>query len=459
MNKLWYVICFSFCIILTIIFSSWSAWHVASGHKFIGSPLREVVRKIAEFPPTLKISIQTILNPRIEIAPIFIKASNVDRTSWVNKFPEQSDDGYLLLSGVDPKENQCNIRLIRISDGKYMHQWSINFVKFADNQILTKIYPTKIDRDHYCVEDPKLLSDGSLIFHIGGILSKISKKSEIVWLNSGDFHHSVELDIEGNIWIPNVTSGFFNENDSLNQAIRDDAISKISPDGKLLSKESFSEILINNGFRALLLGQGGGGAKQRISFTLNKSIDPIHLNKISPALNDSKFWKKGDLLISARHLSTVFLYRPSNGKILWHQTGPWMNQHDARFINNHQISVFGNDIVTLEGEPIQKAFLNNRDTNQVYVYDFNTRLTTKPFELVMSQNRVVTITSGKSRILQGDRVFIEETNYGRHLMLSKNHLIWSRINYINDETIGLVHWSSYLTKEEVRDALKAFEIN
>ena len=444
MKKLYYLITTFFVALITAMSFSWAVWHITQGGQKIASPFREWILEFAQYPSKLKLAFGQVLDINVGAKQLRIDISDIDRTSWVDRFPEVSDDGYLLLSGVDPKENQSNVRLIQINNGKEIHRWSVDFKKISDKQIITKYFPYKSDVTFSGMYHPLLMPDGGLLITIDGTLVRLSKSSEILWINSGEFHHSIEVDGEGNIWTPTVVEGFFSENDYLHRSLRDDGISKLSPDGKILFKESFSKILIENNLRSLLLGQFG--------FAFNN--DPIHMNDITPALFDGKYWKKGDLLISARHLSTIFLYRPSSGKILWHQTGPWMNQHDVKFLDEHRISIFGNDVVS--AVPVKSAFLSNDATNNVYIYDFEKNQITKPFEASMRSNWVRTITEGRARIISEDRVFLEESNYGRHLMLSKNGLIWSRINFIDDRKIGLVCWSRYFKKDEIKDILQKF---
>lgn len=195
--------------------------------------------------------------------------------------------------------------------------------------------------------------------------------------------------------------------------------------------------------QALLLGTFGP--------RLNE--EPIHMNQIQIAPRDSRHWRRGDLLISARYLSTVFLYRPSTGRILWHQTGPWMNQHSVEFVDDHRISVFDNNIVS--GIPNEHAFMTPSDTNRVFLYDFHTRWASQPFATLLAEARPLTISEGRARVLPDGGLFIEETNYGRHLRFTRDRLLWSRVNDYDDQRIGMVSWSRYLTADEARGPLQA----
>ena len=267
--------------------------------------------------------------------------------------------------------------------------------------------------------------------------------SEPVWVLDDAMNHSIEIDPDGNFWTASLSEDGFAENAWLQARVRDDALAHVSPDGHLLEKRSFARILRNNGLEAVLLGHS--------NFSLMK--DPIHLNEIQVAMRDSRYWLRGDLLISARHLSTVFLYRPSTGKILWHQTGPWMNQHSVEFVNDHQISVFDNNVIS--GAPTSYSFMTPEGSNRVILFDFNTSQVSQPYADLLAKARPITITEGRARVLPDSGLFIEETNYGRHLRFTQDRLLWSRVNDFDEQRIGAVSWSRYLTVDEARSPLQA----
>jgi outer membrane protein assembly factor BamB len=177
------------------------------------------------------------------------------------------------------------------------------------------------------------------------------------------------------------------------------------------------------------------------------SVDPIHINQITPALSNGPYWQRGDLLISSRHTSTVYLYRPSTGKIIWHQQGPWLNQHSAQFYNDHGIAVFGNDVYAGK---LLSTFIYKEGHNQIYLYDFKTKHTNKPQSDALSRLKPMTITEGRSRVLEDKSIFIEETNNGRLLKLNPSgKLMWSYINTYDKNYLGVVSWSRYLTHKEL----------
>ena len=66
-----------------------------------------------------------------------------------------------------------------------------------------------------------------------------------------------------------------------------------------------------------------------------------------------------------------------------------------------------------------------------------------------------TIYQGRSQILSDGGLFVEETEHGRHLRYSKGKLLWSKINYYDENYIGMLSWSRYLTADEAAKPLAA----
>ena len=253
----------------------------------------------------------------------------------------------------------------------------------------------------------------------------------------GTFHHSNELDHEGNIWVPSVKYPH-----SFEKLIefRDDAITKISPSGDVLFKKSVAEILVENGYQGL--------------FATSNDDDPIHINDIQPALSDSNFWRKGDLLMSLRNPSTVLLYRPSTNKVLWLKTGPWMNQHDISFVDDHTISVFGNNVIDNRGTI--RLFYGQ---NSVYFYDFKTNEVSEPYREIMKEMEVKTITEGLGTPLSGGDLFIDESNEGRILRVSADEVKWEFVRRIDEESLAMSSWSRYLTPQAAEPMIEQLRSN
>ncbi len=216
----------------------------------------------------------------------------------------------------------------------------------------------------------------------------------------------------------------------------------------MLFEKSIAEILVENGYRGLL------AIGDRKLLAIGDNDDPIHLNDIQPALTDSKFWRKGDLLMSLRQRSTVMLYRPSSNKILWLKTGPWMNQHDMNFVDDHTISVFGNDVIDTKD---QRVLFNGH--NSVYFYDFKTNKVSEPYREIMKEMKVESLTEGRGTPLPDGDLFIDESNNGRILRVSADEVKWEYVRRIDKETISMSSWSRYLTPQEAAPILVQLKDN
>jgi hypothetical protein len=401
---------------------------------------RRSVIQLADFIPSARNLAWELLG-HLNSTPytLLIYSSSGNPTPGSNRIGAASDPGYLLLSHLSGEAKQSIVSLIRLSDGRATAVWKPDFGRIGAAQLPHRGI-TRTSRANGLTFNPVLMPNGDIVFNSFGPLVRQSACGELVWVLDGTFNHSNEVDDNGHIRVPSFYSETFPDNPSLNQEIQDSAVSEVSSGGKLLAVQSFSRILIDNGLRALLLGRSAEKLLQ----------DPIHMNSIVPAPSDTAYWKKGDLLISSRHLSTVFLFRPSTRRIVWYKTGPWMNQHNATFLDSSRISIFGNDIIAYG-----PLFLHPGDTNQVYVYDFATDAVSTPFHDLMQGQKIRTPTQGRGQILPDGGLFVEETDSGRLLRFLPDRLLWSWVNWYDDHHIGAVSWSRYLTAEQVREPLAA----
>lgn len=437
---LWLVALFLTIIIIVVFTTAWAVRHALIKGSNLTPAQSHIVLTIAEFPGIVKVAFEHLFHATGD-APVelLMDKQQIDQSNWVRQFPALEDSGYLLFSGVSPIEKHFVVQLIRISDGKIITQWNPDWSVIYDKITTKKFFPVG-NPSNAVAFHPLLLDNGDIIFNTKTSLVRLAPCSiKPVWVLDEVMHHSIEFDTSGAIWVPSVAEDGYYDNKWLQNQIRDDALALVSTDGRVLFRRSFAQILRDNGFQALLMG----------SF----KDDPIHLNEIKVAFFDSKYWKRGDLFISAKNLSTVFLYRPSINKIIWHQTGPWMNQHSVDIIDDHRISIFNNNVIG--GVQNEHAFITSDEINQVLVYDFSSRSVSQPFATLLANARPVTVFEGRARILSDGGLFVEETNEGRLLRFTKDRLLWSRINDYDDQRIGGLGWSRYLTLDEVRLPLQA----
>lgn len=354
-----------------------------------------------------------------------------------------AEESYLLLSRYDGDLQKGLVELVDLSSFEILHTWNPDFDAFND-MIETVDEFKYLKRDNSSTRarlvHPKLLQDGGLLFQDLSPLRKIDACSNLVFQDTHDkFHHSIETDIDGNIW---AATFLYPQSLPVEKVGRDvggfidDAIVKLSSSGEILFKKSVAQIFLDNGLEYLIFAHGN-----------DYEEDPIHLNDIQPVNVDGEFWKKGDVFLSLRNQSMIVLYRPATNEIIWEGAGPFFHQHDVDILDNHRISIFNNRSINIVGD------INVVDGhNEVVIYDFKSDEYSKYLNSSLVKNDVRTIAQGRSQILSNGDLFIEESNYGRTLYFnSDGSLRWTHVNRADNGKVFGVAWSRILyTDEDIR---------
>ena len=414
---------------ITILFGSVVRYEISGGTKL--SRISKPALFLSEIPVNIK-KILFFKDP-LKVKERFPLLDGFSGTPNLN-------ESYLLLAKYNGDLNEAVVELVDLTNFKVLHTWNPDIDKF--NQSIEKNNEFKyLTRDannsRQLLFHPKLTKDGGLLFN-SGPLRKIDACSNLIFQNQHDiFHHSIETDIDGNIWVP---SQMYPQSLPIRKVARkimaeggymDDAIVKLSPKGNILFEKSVSQIFIDNGLEYLLFSMGE-------SF----EIDPIHLNDIQPVNIDGEFWKKDDVFLSLRHQSMVFLYRPSTNKIIW-KSNKFFHQHDVDILNDHEISVFENNA---------KKFVNGGlvdGHNEVIIYNFKTNQYSSYLEKSLIKNDIRTIGQGRSEILPNGDLFMEETDAGRILFFDDDgSLKWTYLNRADNGVNYVVSWSRILYNQE-----------
>jgi len=350
-----------------------------------------------------------------------------DEGGFVQKDADFTDPGYLLNSYFDKEKDQVVIDLVRLSDFKTLHTWipPVDEILERGRTDLNTNSP-----DGYRAQHPLLLEDGSILITSGeSPLVKLDRDSKVEWIIDQHFHHSIERGPNGNFYIP---IWMHPPGVQLDTPFRDDGYAVVSPEGEILEKVSVGQMLMENGYEGLLLGAGVF------------KPDRIHLNDAQPMHHDLGVAKKGDVGLSIRNLSTVALYRPSTGKIVWLKTGPWLYQHDVNQLPDGRFSIFGNDMFMTADKPVRNARISN-----VYIYDPVTDTVQTPYTEIFEEVHMISSTEGRSRVLENQDVYVEETNSNRLLRVSPEKVRWQFVNNQTDQTSGALHWCRYLEQDKV----------
>jgi Arylsulfotransferase (ASST) len=371
------------------------------------------------------------------------KKSNYRKGGFIRRDQNFIDNGFLMISRFSRDHDQVIIELFDIENENVIHTW------IPDLDAIFQMTPksTKGSNTHmaYRAQHPLLLYNGDVLITSGeGPLVRINPCGEPVWAIDKHFHHSIELDANGNIIVP-IRTKKKNQKNFVPIRGDDEGIAIVDQNGVVLNIYSITDTLIKDGYRGLLYGVG------------EFQVDRIHLNDAQPINENIKGSFIGDIAWSSRHLSAVGLFRPSTGKMVWVKVGPWLAQHDINLLYNGNFSIFGNDIARInQKNPLVKKggystqpWANENKNSEIYIFNPITKEITTPYTQMMIINTISTKSSGRSRVLSNGDVYIEETDNGRLIRISKDKIRWEYINLQTKKTVGALHWSRYLYQKEV----------
>ena len=434
-----YLVLVVFFIIL-ILFGGILRHHYLGGEKF--KLIQSVSVFIAEIPYNFKRIILLADDP----GRYFLDESNRLKNEPKSKiFTSSKQEGILLLSRYDDDIKKFVVEVVDLENFQVIHRYvpnskelikSVNYKKKDEFKDIHK----QISKERLFVWHPYLEQNGELIFNSSSPLFKIDFCSNLIWtMDNNYYHHSIEIDHENNFWVPSVLNPSLIKDENYKDYMGDDGVTKISSDGKLLFEKSVVQILIDNGYKHLLFSQ------------LKYDEDVIHLNDIQPVLADGPYWKKGDIFLSLRSISTVFLYRPSTNKIIKMLRSPHFSyQHDVDIINNKTIYIFNNNLFNTRNG--QKIFTKS----EIISYDFELDKYTKMYDQTFENHNIKTAFGGLYQRLENGSFMVEEQEHGRLLFFNKDEkLIWQFVNKSVDNKVYVMRWSRIVEdKKTIRNFKK-----
>ena len=397
--------------------------HVAKGGMMTGK-IGFIAESIAKYPGKIIVLLSGYdLDPQPQIFDTdetFTLETNNDEIF------NDTEDGFLLVSTYD--KDGSIVKLFDLKKKKTIFSWTPPINKIRK---LTPNYNDGVNvKKFYRAQHPILFKNGDLAFHSGGgPLVRIDKCNNVVWVTDEFYHHSNVL-FENSIY-STMTIDFYNPSVYLK-----DAISIIDPtNGKIKKNIEINWILkkyLKDNFSLIY----GIGEFER---------DLFHLNAIYPINKTDDFFQKGDLVISLRNLSTIFVYRESINEIVWLKTGPWINNHDAQYLGNGLFSIFSNNNV----RGLEPKDFDNLEHSEVYFYDFKNDVYEKPYSKHLKNIKMR--SSGLVQVLdiEGRDSVIQLNKYGKIIRINPDSKIWTYQNYLGDNKSGNINWSRYLSKNNV----------
>ena len=348
------------------------------------------------------------------------------------------DPGYELLTAYSDAAKRPVIHLIRLSDGRLMREWRPDIPAInARSTFTSALTDLKRDRptDHDLMMHPMLMADGGLVIHDSSPLARVDGCGRVEWVIDGIFHHSAERAADGSLYV--VYRFPRSPMKDVSPVFNDEAIAHVSADGHLLKLTRIADVLDGNGLGALWRSHP-------------YVDDPFHINEVRPVLDAGPYWQPGDLLLSLRNLSLVMLYRPSSGRVLWHQVGPWSMQHDVEIVDDHRISIFDNHwrFAAPDGK-VDGA-------NRVAVYDFATAQVSYPYAGALARYTIATHQQGRQHIMPNGDLVVEDSEGGRLLRFAPDGTLrWEYFNIDRQHRLVQLRWSRYLDPQTDGTAIQA----
>jgi len=401
--------------------------------------IAQVARNIAEIPDTAK-----KLLSRDRVLLVYSNAAFEGKPAgWsFARGPLKGLDGYILLSRYDGTGHRHKIELYSLPGMHIQHEWVLDVDVLFEGDVHKSPFAdsNNWNEAHFREIHPWLLPDGGMIVkdHYSPVF-RVGPCGARKWINDSQaFHHSTEADADGNFWIPALAEQHIIKR--AKPSFREDMITEINPDGKILYNESVAQILLRNGYTNWLFSNG-----------MYKD-DPTHLNDIEPVLEDGPYWKKGDIFLSLRNISTILQYRPSTRQIVWMKRGPWLSQHDVDILDDHRISIYDNNAQD------RGTGVFHDGPSQIMVYDFATGDVTTPLSGAMKANAIHTSTAGLYTALPAGYSLIEDVTMARLLIIGPHGETAAEfVNRGNDGDVYHLGWSRYIDKQQGETALKAIK--
>lgn len=395
---------------------AWSVYHVHIGGQRLGV-FTNLLKEFSEFPSLVVRVARELSNPE--------RLSDIE----ANFIPLNDLDYDVFAINASFGKSKWTIRLANLRNDSSIYEW---YLAEKDYLNTGRVFSHAVPRQ------PIILGDTSLIIHndVSFNLFRLDANSEVLWHNSEhQFHHSINLDSSNNIWA--CTKNLLTLAPQ-NIEYWDDYLTQIDiNNGQVIYHKSLTEILNENNLGYLIHGYG--------NIDTRFGDDPLHLNDIEPVLNDGSYWKQGDLFISLRHRSIIFLYRPSTNRIIRIIQGPFFNQHDIDILSDSTISLFNNNASSLgkikesssgnlASHSLPNSTLNH--SSEVLIYNMKDSSFTSLYPNQFAENKIFTETQGLHHLLDNGDLFVEEQNKGKVYIFNEQKILLNK--YFNKPVNGHV---------------------
>jgi hypothetical protein len=352
-----------------------------------------------------------------------------------------------MLAGFFDDENQ--IRIIR-RDGSLVWKWSLNYFEhFPDlsNRVCDVSTPLRVDT-HGAHVTPQ--GEALVNYEYCGTV-KVNQCGDLLWSISKPTHHSLVPSEGGGYWIlgrdvwrasefPDRFPPFSTA--ATDQDIYEDTLMRVDEAGEILKEFSIPQLLVDNGLLPQLTANGENFSTWTV--LRNELVHANQATELPAAIADAfPLFEAGDIAISMRELNLVIVLDPETQTIKWHQTGPWLRQHDAEFHPDGRLSIFNNNVfrTAYTGE---QTDLDTPFTTNIISIDPVSRRTEVVFGEQPGQY-LLSVIRGQHELLDDGGILIVEFDAGRVLEVDANgRVIWEYVNAYDEQTVGEIRNAAVL---------------
>lgn len=245
----------------------------------------------------------------------------------------------------DSTDFKIGVKLID-REGSVLHDWLLN-----RGELFPDSLEVKGDPQEASIKSSHVLSGGDLVVILGYVgMARLDACGNVLWSLSEGIHHWGDRAENGSFWVPGTSSELRNSSrqypngyPGIDKPVWLDRILNVTSDGQVLEDIYVLDVLYENGLERYI---------PKMMASVNPSEgevrdDITHMNDVEPLdssmADEYPLFDAGDLLVSLRHVNLVFVFDPKTLEVKWHESDPFVYQHDPDFIGDGWIGIFNNN--------------------------------------------------------------------------------------------------------------------
>lgn len=345
--------------------------------------------------------------------------------------PDKAWDGVTLLSGF--VEDQVGLILVDMT-GRRLHAWKVR---------ISTLWPPGSPLSVPGENDWDVILSGAHLFETGDVLLshykrglvRIDRCGRVLWKAPYRIHHSLDFADDGTIWAPSEieeTRTYTFPNDRILHLVDPEVIQQFSPTGTLLRQIDLVDVLLAAGLGTVVFGTRliYEGLE---STAIGQGLTHLNDVEVLSAEDAAAFpqFEAGDLLVSLRSPSLVFVLDPETLAVRWFKVDGLFGQHDPDFLPDGRISIFDNiAAVTARGY--------GKGSRIIAMDPASGRVETLYQTDPMSD--FFTLYMGSHQHLPNGNILITESFRGRTFEVTQTgEIVWQFVNAWDNERIILTY--------------------